>query len=522
MFFKKRLTVFYRTVLQEKGENVKFLAQDMESYISRKQAEVSDYRDYLNRSYNQLVQEKIEKYEDAKELYDELCRILLGYSQCYFEIRLLGKQKQDVFMGQKLCGSRQGIISEYQKNYYAAIGECKELIQILERATDDTMYNYLILYHNQELLGVVPDKIEEYAEKVKYAELQQKLHENCEDNSAKNAWFYAKTVEEALSIYRKEAEQLKTIRRQIYGKIEDCKAAREQLRRAGNVLKGKMEELKARQQSLQNRQQQQFDEARKTWEDYVARSSVCKEYDYQIFLNQQKMDMLQKEIEGKKDKITDKRSRLETIKNAQNDVKNKRNSLIEENKFDAMMLRGYGEDIRKIIERKNTYLGIAARARERRSSLCWDHKCLSQTVREIKNSHTNDPGFSDKISKLNSLSYYIDKATAENDTYMENVDSCNREIEEKKKHAAYHKANLDRRDLDIDRYKSELDSLSEDYTAVQGDINLLKAEIDIIYNKKKPYRDNINSLKRQKKAYIDSQFDEFKELTRMCRKLLEG
>ena len=154
--------------------------------------------------------------------------------------------------------------------------------------------------------------------------------------------------------------------------------------------------------------------------------------------------------------------------------------------------------------------------------MCWDHKCLSQTVREIKNSHTNDPGFSDKISKLNSLSYYIDKATAENDTYMENVDSCNREIEEKKKHAAYHKANLDRRDLDIDRYKSELDSLSEDYTAVQGDINLLKAEIDIIYNKKKPYRDNINSLKRQKKAYIDSQFDEFKELTRMCRKLLEG
>ena len=121
MFFKKRLAIFYRTVLQEKGENVKFLAQDMESYIGRKQVEVSDYRDYLNRSYNQLVQEKIQEYENAKELYDELCKILLEYSQCYFEIHLLGKQKQDVFIGQKLCGIRQGIISEYQKNYYITI-----------------------------------------------------------------------------------------------------------------------------------------------------------------------------------------------------------------------------------------------------------------------------------------------------------------------------------------------------------------------------------------------------------------
>lgn len=522
MFFKKRLALFYRTALQEKGENVKYLAQDMESYIGQKQAEISDYKDYLNRSYNQLVQEKIEEYENAKELYNELCRILLGYSQCYFEIRLLGKQKQDVFTGQKLCGIRQGIISEYQKNYYTAIGECKELVQMLEKATDDTMYNYLILYHNQELMGVMPDKIEEHAEKVKYAELQQKLYENCENYSAKNAWFYAKTVEEKLGIYRKEAEQLKVIKRQIFGKIEDCKAAREQLKQAGNILKERMEELKARQQLLQSRQQQLFDEARKIWEDYIARSNVCREYDNQIFINQQKIDLLQKEIEGKKDKITDKKSRLEAIKNTQSDIKNKRNTLIESNKFDVMMLKSYGEDIRKIKEQKSTYLGIAARARERRSSLCWDHKCLSQTVREIKNSHTNDPGFSDKISKLNSLSYYINKAGAENDEYMGRVGSCNREIEEKNKHAAYHKANLDRRNLEIDRYKNELDSLSEDYTAIQGDINLLKAEIDIISNKKKPYRDTISSLKRQKKAYIDSQFDKFKELTRMCRRLLEG
>lgn len=522
MFFKKRLAIFYRTVLQEKGENVKFLAQDMESYIGRKQVEVSDYRDYLNRSYNQLVQEKIQEYENAKELYDELCKILLEYSQCYFEIHLLGKQKQDVFIGQKLCGIRQGIISEYQKNYYITIEECKELIQMLEKATDDIMYNYLILYHNQELMGVIPDRIEENAQRVKYAELQQKLYENCENNSAKNAWFYAKTVEEKLGIYRKEAKQLKVIRRQIYGKIEDCKAAREHLKHAGNVLKERMEELKARQQSLQNRQQQLFNEARKIWEDYVAKSNVCKEYDYQIFINQQKIYLLQKEIEGKKDIINDKKSKLEAIKNTQSDVKNKRDTLIEENKFDVMMLKSYGADIRKIKEQRSTYLGIAASARERRRSLCWDHKCLSRTVREIKNSHTNDPGFSDKISKLNSLSYYINKATAENNEYMDRVNSCNREIEEKNKHAEYHKTNLERRNLDIDRYKSELASLSEDYTAVQEEINLLKAEIDIIYNKKKPYRETINSLKQQKKAYIDSQFDKFKELTRTCRRLLEG
>lgn len=522
MFFKKRLAIFYRTVLQEKGENVKLLAQDMESYISRKQAEVSDYRDYLNRSFNQLVQEKVEEYENTKELYNELCRMLLEYSQCYFEIHLLGRQKQDVFTGQKLCGVRQGIISEYQKNYYTAIGECKELLQMLEKATDDTMYNYLILYHNQELLGVIPDKIEEHAGRVKYAELQQTLYGCCEDSLAKNAWFYAKTVEEELRIYRKEEEQLKVIRRQIYGKIEDCKAAREQLKRAGSVLEERMEDLKARQQSLQSRQQQIFKEARKIWEDYIARSNVCKEYDYQIFVNQQKIDSLQKEIEEKRNKINDKKSRLETIKNIQSDVKNKKDILIEENKYDAMMLRGYGEEIRKIKEQRSTYLGIAARARERRSSLCWEHKCLSQTVREIKDSHTNDPGFSDKISKLNSLSHYINKAGAENDEFMGRVESCNREIDEKSKHAAYHKEKLDKRDLDINRYKSEQDSLSEDYTAVQGDIKLLNAEIDIIYNKKKPYRDTINSLRRQKKAYIDSQYEKFKELTRTCRKLLEG
>ena len=105
---------------------------------------------------------------------------------------------------------------------------------------------------------------------------------------------------------------------------------------------------------------------------------------------------------------------------------------------------------------------------------------------------------------------------------MGRVEPCNREIEEKSKHAAYHKEILDKRDLDINRYKSEQDSLSDDYTAVQGDINFLNAEIDIIYNKKKPYRDTINSLRRQKKAYIDSQFDKFKELTGTCRRLLEG
>lgn len=522
MFFKKRLARFYQTALQEKGENVKFLVQDMESYIGRKQDEVADYRDYLNRAYNHMVQEKIEEYENARGLYNELCRILLAYSQCYFEIHLLGKQKQDVYMDQKLCEIRQGIIFEYQKNYGTAIGECKELIRMLEEAMDDTLYNYLILYHNQEVMGISPDRIEEYAGNVKFSELQQKLYENGEGNAARNAWFYAKTVEEELTIYRKEAEQLKVIKRQIYGKIEDCKAGREQLKQVNNDLKERMEELKARQQSLQSRRQQLFKDARKVWEDYVSRSKACMEYDRQILDNQQKIDTLQKEIEEKEGKIRDKRSKLEAIKSAQNDIKSKKDALIEANKFDAMMLKGYKEDIRKIKEQKSVYLGIAARARERKSKLCYDHKCLLRTVRDIKSSHTHDPGFSDKIAELNSLSYYINKAGLENDEYMGYVASCSREIEEKNRQKAYHRANLDRRNSDIDGYRNELESLSEDYKAVMEDIDLLYAEKGVIRNKMKPYRDTINSLKNQKRAYIDSQFDRFKELTRTCQGLLEG
>lgn len=522
MFFKKRLARFYRSTLQGKRENVKLLAQDMESYISRKQDEVADYRDYLNRAYNQLVQGKIEEYENARELYNELSRLLLEYSQCSFEIHLIGKQKQEVFMDQRLCGARKSIISEYHRNYCVAIGECKELIQLLEDAMNDTPYNYLVLYQNQKLLETAPEKIEECAKNVKYADLQRSLYENSGDDAAKNAWFYAKTVGEELSLYRKEAEQVKVIRRQIYGKKEDCKTAKEQLEQMSRVFEQRMEELKARQQCLQDRQQQLFTEARRTWTDYVGKSKVCMEYDYEIFGNQQKIDLLQKEIEAKKGQISGKNSRLETIKNTQSSIKSKKDSLIELNKSDGMQIQLYIADIKKIRERRSTYLGIAARARERGKSLRWEHKNLCRVVRDIKNSHTNDPGFTDKIDRLNSLSYDINTAKSENDTYMGYVETCNREEETVQSHIDYYKECQERRNGDIDRYKAELESLSENYSAVKEEIDLLYAEISAIQRKKKPYRDAIASLKKQKKAYIGSQFDKFKELTGICRGLLEG
>ena len=117
MLFKKKLARFYREILREKGKNIKFLAQDMETYISQKQAEVTDYRDYLNQAFNRLVQQKIEEYENAKELFEGLCNALLNYSQCHFEICLLGKQKQEVFTDHKVCEARKQVILAYQKDF---------------------------------------------------------------------------------------------------------------------------------------------------------------------------------------------------------------------------------------------------------------------------------------------------------------------------------------------------------------------------------------------------------------------
>ncbi len=94
MLFKKRLARFYATVLREKGENVKVLAEDMQRYISEKQVEVSDYGNYLNRAYNRLMQEKVEEYENARELYNSLLGVLLDYSQCNFGIRILKKKSR--------------------------------------------------------------------------------------------------------------------------------------------------------------------------------------------------------------------------------------------------------------------------------------------------------------------------------------------------------------------------------------------------------------------------------------------
>ncbi len=522
MFFKKRLAKFYRTVLQEKGENVKFLVHDMELHISRKQHEVADYKDYLSQAYNQLVLAKIEEYENTKDLYNALSRLLLEYSQCFFEISLIKKNYDEVLMDQKLCRARMNIIYEYQRNYGTVIGECKELIQVLEEAMNDTSYNYLVLYQNQELLGGSYENIDEYAKNVKYMELQQAIRESNGDVSAKNVYFYARTIGEELSLYKKEAEQVKVIKRQIHAKIGDCKIAKKQLKQVSKVLTQRKEEFKERQRYLQNRQQQLFTEAKKIWKDYISKSKVCVEYDYEISIIQQKIDLLQKEIEAKKKQIFGKSLKLETIKNAQASIKSKRDSLIELNKYDGMQIQSYIADIKKIQERKSTYLGIVAMARDRSKSLRREHKNLSQVVRDIKNSHTNDPGFSDKIAKLNSLSDYINKSNLENDTYMEYVESCNREQKTVQKHIDYLKECQNRRNGDIDRYKTELEALSENYNVVKEEISLLYADIATIQEKKKPYRDAINSLKGQKRVYIDSQFDKFNELIGISRSLLEG
>lgn len=522
MLFKKKLARFYREILREKGKNVKFLAQDMETYISQKQAEVTDYRDYLNQAFNRLVQQKIEEYENAKELFEGLCNALLNYSQCHFEICLLGKQKQEVFTDHKVCEARKQVILAYQKDFGSAIGECKELLQLLESYMNDTMYNYLILYHNQDLLGIEADQIEEYAKNAKYADLQRSLHINSSDRASNIAWSSAKTVEEELNLYRMEAEQLRVIKRQLYNKIEDCKDGMRRLKEVNNNLHMKMEELKRRQQTLQNKRYQLQNEAQGIWRDYISKSKVCLEYDYQISDNLYQMELLQKDINEKKKLIDHKNAELEEIKSAQSCIKSKRDTLIEENKFDSMMYKTYKRDVEKITDKIKTNLGIAASARERKKKLCYEHKCLAQTVRDIKNSHTYDPGFSDKISRLNSLKSYIDKATCENDTYMGYVKTYDREKEEAIKHREFFKEKKNRSSEDIEKYKHELDSLSEDYREIKGEIDLLYAQIGSLKEKKKPYYEKIKMVRNQKNAYLDSQSDKFKELIGICHRLLEG
>ncbi len=522
MFLKKRLARFYKLALQEKGESVKFYVQDMESYIQQKQDEVSEYKNYLNQSHNRLVQEKIQEFENIKELYDELNRVLLLYSKCYFEIHLVEKKKQGVFIEQKLCNGRQNIISEFYQNYREMLDECKELIKIIENTKDDTLYNYLILYHNQDLMGIEPEQIEERAKKVKYSELQKIMRENIKDETMKNAFFSAKTVEEELNLYRKELEQLKAIKKQLYDKINDCKVGQEQIKRVYNVLKQHMEKLKVQQQGLKEKQQQLFKKAKEIWRDYISNSKLCKEYGEQIYQNRYEIGILQREIDNKKEEIARKKTQLENIKSAQSDIKEKRDTLIEKNKFEGRLIQGCIAEKKKILEQKNTYYGVAERAHERRKKLCYEHKCLARVVSDITRFHTYDPGFNDKIYKLKNLSYYIDKASAENDEFMGYVQTCKRELDEQQKYIDIYQANQDRRNYDIERYKMELDSLSEDYGMVYENIKLLNEEIDHIKGDMTSYYDTISDIREEKKAYIDSQYNKFKELTRICQNLLEG
>lgn len=522
MFLKRRLTKFYKLALQEKGESVKFYVQDMESYIQRKQDEVSEYKNFLSQSYERLVKEKIQEVENIKELYDELNRVLLLYSQCYFEIHLVEKKKQSVFIDQKLCNGRQNIISEYYQNYREMLGECKELIKIIESTKDDTLYNYLILYHNQDIMGIELEQMEEYAKKVKYSELQKVMHENIKNEKMKNAFISAKTVEEELNLYRKELEQLKAIKKQLYGKINDCKVGQEQIKQVYNVLKQHMEELKVQQQRLKEKQQQLYKKANEIWKNCISYSKLCREYDEQIYQNRYEIDMLQREIDNRKEEIAIKKTQLENIKSAQSDIKTKRNTLIEKNKFDGILIKGCIAEKKKILEQKNTYYGVAERARERRKELCYEHKCLSRVVNDITRFHTYDPGFNDKIYKLKDLSYYIDKASAENDEFMGYVETCKRELDEQQKYIDIYQANQDRRNYDIEKYKMEQDSLSEDYGIIYENIKLLNEEIEHIKRDMTSYFDAISDIREEKKAYIDSQYNKFKELTRICRNLLEG
>lgn len=522
MFLKRRLTRFYKLALQEKGESVKFYVQDMESYIQQKQDEVSEYKNYLNQSYKRMVQEKIQEFENVKELYDELNRLLLLYSQCYFEMQLVEKKKQSVFIDQKLCNGRKNIISEYYHNYREMLGECKELIEIIEGSKDDILYNYLILYHNQDLMGIEMEQIEEYAKKVKYSELLKIMRENIKDEKMKNAFISAKTVEEELNLYRKEIEQLKAIKKQLYDKISDCKEGQEKIKQIYNVLKQHMGELKVQQQGLKEKQQLLFKKAEAVWKDYISKSKLCREYDEQICQNRYEIGELQREIDDKKEEIARKKTQLQHIKSVQIDIKTKRDTLIEKNKMDGMLINGCIAEKNKILEQKNIYYGVAERARERRKELCYEHKCLSHAVSDITRFHTYDPGFNDKIYKLKDLSYYIDKASAENNEFMGYVETCKRELDEQQKYIDLYKANQDRRNYDIENYKMELDSLSEDYSMVLQNIKLLNEEIEHIKRDMTSYYDAISDIREEKEAYIDSQYNQFKELTRICRNLQEG
>lgn len=518
MLFKKRLAKFYTTVLRERGENVKVLAQDMQQYINEKQMEVSDYRNYLNRSYNVLMQEKVKEYENARELYRRLTGILLDYSQCNFEIRILRKKKQDVFMDQKLCNTRKSMVQKCKKNYHFSIAECKTLIHLLNDAMEDTQYNYLILFQNQELMKVIPENIEKYASTVKYNDLQKKLCQDSSDDATKKAWFAAKTIVEEQKTYQKELDQLKSIRRQLYGKVEDCKNGEKIFEQVGSVLKQRMDALKNQQQQVYDRSKQLYKDAGEVWREYFSKSTECIDYDNRITTIQREVDLLKKEIEVRREKIAEKKAALEVVKNVQRDIKSKRDALIQANELDEKQRKEYIAKIKEIKQRRYAYLGSAAKARERKRALCKEHKELNRIVKVIKMSHKHDPEFDIKIARLNSLSSDIDNAQYENDVNMNNVEDCNSQCEVIQQQINYYQTNKDKRNGEIDRYKKEQEKLSIRYNILQEEVAELKSEINVLWEKQQPFYEKIKKIRAHKKAYID---EKFRELMDSCKNLLE-
>lgn len=518
MLFKRRLAKFYTTVLRERGENVKVLAQDMQQYINEKQIEALDYRNCLNRSYNELLKEKVREYENARELYGRLTGILLDYSKCNFEIRILRKKKQDVFMDQKLYNTRKSRIQQCKKNYYFYIAECKTLIHLVNDAMEDTQYNYLILFQNQELLKVIPEDIEKYASTIKYNELQKKICQNSSDDTAKKTWFAAKTIVEEQNTLQKELDQLKSIKRQLYGKVEDCNNGERVFEQVGSVLKQRMDALKDQQQKVYDRSKQLYKDAGEVWREYFSKSKECIEYDNRITTIQRELDLLKKEIEVRREKIADKKAAIEVVKNVQRDIKSKRDALIQANEMDEKQRKKYFAKIKEIKQRRYAYLGIATKARERKKALCKEHKELNWIVKVIIMSHKHDPEFDKKIARLNSLSSDIDNAQYENDVNMNNVENCNSECEVFRQQINCYQTNKDKRNGEIDRYKKEQEKLSARYNILQGEVAELKSEINVLWEKQQPFYEKIKKIRAHKKAHID---EKFRELMDSCKNLLE-
>ncbi len=60
--------------------------------------------------------------------------------------------------------------------------------------------------------------------------------------------------------------------------------------------------------------------------------------------------------------------------------------------------------------------------------------------------------------------------------------------------------------------------LSAQYNSLQKDIEELKSEIDILWEKKRSYFAKIKEIRNQKKEYMNKKFD---ELMDSCQNLLE-